>query len=60
MSRLQLVLRGIKRSQGGEIQIRLPITIHQMKLFHLLPSIPSTENYSSIMIWAAMTLAFSD
>ena len=60
MSPLQLVLRGIKRSQGGEIQIRLPITIHYMKLFHLLLSIPSTENYNSIMIWAAMTLAFSD
>ena len=57
-SRLQLVLRGIKRSQGGEIQIRLPITIHHMKLFHLLLSIPSTENYNSIMISAAMTLAF--
>ena len=58
MSRLQLVLCGIKRSQGREIQIRLPITIHHMKLFHLLLSIPSNENYNSIMIWAAMTLAF--
>ena len=51
-------MRGIKRSQGGEIQIRLPITIHHMKLFHLLLSIPSTENYNSIMISVAMTLAF--
>ena len=58
MSRLQLVLRGIKRSQGGEIRIRLPITIHHLQLFHMLLSIPSTQNYDSIVLWAAMTLAF--
>ena len=58
MTRLQLVLRGIKRDQGGQIRIRLPITIHHLQLFHLLLSIPSTKNYDSIMFWAAMTLAF--
>ena len=53
MLRLQLVLRGIKRSQ-----VRLPITIHHLKLFQLLLAIPSTTNFDSVMIWAAMTLAF--
>ena len=58
MLRLQLVLRGIKRSQGDQIRVRLPITIHHLKLFQLLLAIPSTTNFDSFMIWAAMTLAF--
>jgi hypothetical protein len=58
MTRLHLVLRGMKRDQGGQIRIRLPITIHHLQLFHLLLSIPSTKNYDSLMFWAAMTLAF--
>ena len=58
MLRLQLVLRGIKRSQGDKIRVRLPITIHHLQLFRILLVIPQTENYESIMIWAAMTLAF--
>ena len=58
MTRLQLVLRGIKRDQGGQIRIRLPITIYHLQLFHLLLSIPSTKNFDSLMFWAAMTLAF--
>jgi hypothetical protein len=31
MTSLQLVLRGIKRDQGGQIRIRLPITIHYLQ-----------------------------
>ena len=58
MKHLQLVLRGIKRSQGDQIRIRLPITIHHLQLFHMLLSIPATQNYDSLMLWAAMTLAF--
>ena len=58
MLRLQLVLRGIKRSQGDQIRVRLPIAIHHLKLFQLLLAIPSTTNFDSEMIWAAMTLAF--
>ncbi|CAB4010810.1 Retrovirus-related Pol poly from transposon 412 [Paramuricea clavata] len=40
------------------IRVRLPITIHHLQLFHLMLAIPSTQNYESLMIWAAMTLAF--
>lgn len=58
MLRLQLVLRGIKRSQGDKIRVRLPITIHHLQLFRMLLAIPNTTNYESTMIWAAMTLAF--
>ena len=58
MLRLQLVLRGIKRSQGDRIRVCLPITIHHLKLFRLLLAISSTNNFDSLMIWAAMTLAF--
>jgi hypothetical protein len=58
MLRLQLVLRGIKRSHGDQVRVRLPITIHHLKLFRLLLAIPSTQNFDSLMIWAAMTLAF--
>ena len=58
MLRLQLVLRGIERSQGDQIRVRMPITIHHLKLFKLLLAISSTDNFDSLMIWAAMTLAF--
>ena len=58
MKHLQLVLRGITRSPGDQIRIRLPITIHHLQLFHMLLSITSTHNYDSLMLWAAMTLAF--
>ena len=58
MQQLQLVLRGIKRSHGDQSRVRLPITIHHLRLFHLMLAIPSTQNYESLMIWAAMTLAF--
>ncbi len=56
--RLQYVLRGIKRYQGKSSKIRRPITIDHLKLFfHLLqPNI--TGNFDSIMLWAAICLAF--
>ena len=58
MLRLQLVLRGIKRSQGDKVRVRLPITIHHLKLFHMMLALPVTTNFDSIMSWAAITLAF--
>ena len=58
MLRLQLALRGIKRSQGDQIRVRLPITIHHLKLFRLLLAISNINNFDSLMIWAATTLAF--
>ncbi len=58
MLRLKLVLRGIKRSQGESIRVRLPITVHHLKLFHMMLAIPTATNFDSIMFWAAMTLAF--
>ena len=58
MLRLHLVLRGVKRSQGDKIRVRLPITIHNLQMFRMLLAIPATTNYDPIMIWAAMTLAF--
>ena len=58
MLRLQLVLRGIKRSKGQPTRVRLPITINHLKLFKMLLAIPFTQNFESKMIWAAMTLAF--
>ena len=56
--RLQLVCRGIKRAQGTSTRIRLPITIKHLRLFHCLLALSSTSNHDSLMIWAAMTLAF--
>ena len=56
--RLQLVLKGIKRVQGDSIRIRLPITTHHLRLFYFLLCISTTTNHDSLMIWAAMTLAF--
>ena len=58
MLRLQLVLRGIKRSHGDNIRVRLPITIHHLQLFRMLLGITNTQSFDSLMIWAAMTLAF--
>ena len=57
--RLQLVCRGIKRSQGTKLtRVRLPITIKHLRLFHSLLAISYTPNYDSVMLWATMTLAF--
>lgn len=56
--RLELVLRGIKRSQEDKLRVRLQITIYN-------PSFTTVQNasqfskkayYESTMIWAAMTL----
>ncbi len=58
MLRLQLVLRGIKRSHGDNIRVRLPIIIHHLQLFRMLLGITNTQSFDSLMIWAAMTLAF--
>lgn len=41
MLRQHLVLRGIRRSQGDKIRVRLPITIHHQELFRLLLMSPS-------------------
>ena len=57
---LQLICKGITRAQGCSTRVRLPITIHHLKLFFCLLAIPDTSNYDSLMIWAAMTLAFFD
>ena len=58
MLRFQLVLRGVKRSHGQQVRVRLPITIHHLKIFRMLLALPYTQNFDSHMIWAAMTLAF--
>ncbi len=39
MFKLQLVLRGIKRSHGEQARVRLPITIRHLRLFHMLSNI---------------------
>lgn len=56
--RLQMVCKGIKRAQGSGTRVRLPITIEHLNLFFCLLAIPRTKNNDSVMIWAAMTLAF--
>ena len=57
--RLQLVLRGIKRSQAGLVpqRRRLPITISLMvKIQAELALLP--ETYAATMLWAACCMAF--
>ena len=56
--RLQLLLKGIKRVQGAGQKVRLPITVPHLKLFYYQLAIPTTTSKDSIMLWAAMTLAF--
>lgn len=56
--RLQLILRWIKRSQGVNSKARRPITLHISNLFYHLLSVKYTTNKDSLMVWAAMTLAF--
>ena len=56
--RQQLICKGITRPQSCSTRVRLPITIHHLKLFFCLLSIPHSFNYDSLMIWAAMTEAF--
>ena len=47
-----------KTVTGDNIRVRLPITIHHLKLFHMMLALPVTTNSDSIMFWAAITLAF--
>ena len=56
--RLRLILRGIKRSQGVHSTVRRPITLHLLNLFYHLLNVKYTDNKDSLMVWAAMTLAF--
>ena len=56
--RLQLILRGIKCSQEDNSNTRRPITLHILNLFYHLLNIKYTSNKDSLMVWAAMTLAF--
>ena len=56
---LQLVCRSIKRSQGaGSKRVRLPISIQHLRFFYSHLAIPYTPNFDSVILWAAMTLAF--
>ena len=56
---LQLILRGIKRSQGVNSKARRPITLPILNLFYHLLNVKYTTNKDSLMVCAAMTLAFS-
>ena len=56
--RLQLVLRGIKRSPGVNSKVRRPITLPILNLFYPLLNVKYITNKDSLMVWAAMTLAF--
>ena len=55
---LQLILRGIKRRQGDNSKTRRPIILHILNLFYHLLNVKYTSNKDSLMVWAAMTLAF--
>ena len=54
--RLRLILRGFKRSQGHQSKVRRPITLQLLNLFYHQRR--RTDNRDSLMLWAAMTLAF--
>ena len=56
--RLQLILRGVKRSQFDNSKTRRPITLPILNLFYHLLNVRYTSNKDSLMVWAAMTLAF--
>jgi len=56
--RLRPILRGIKRSQGQQSKVRRPITLQLLNLFYYLLNVQHTYNRDSLMLWAAMTLAF--
>ena len=49
--RLQLILRGIKRSQGVNSNIRSPISLQLLSLFYHLLTLQHTDNTNSIMLW---------
>eukprot|EP00794_Sanderia_malayensis_P012898 gene12898-biopygen10284 len=52
------LVRGIKRSQGQKNNIRRPITAKHLNLFFELLRPYTTRHFDSIMLWAAMCLAF--
>ena len=54
--RLRLILWGIKRSQGHHSKVRRPRTLQLLNLFYHQRR--RTDNRDSLMLWAAMTLAF--
>lgn len=56
--RLRLILRGIKRSQGHQSKVGRPITLQLLNLFYHLLNVQRTDNRDSLILWAAMTLAF--
>ena len=56
--RLRLILRGIKRLQGQQSKVRRPITLQLLNLFSYLLNVQHTDNRDSLMLWAAITLAF--
>ena len=56
--RLRLILRGIKRSQGQQSKVRRPITLQPLNWFYYLLNVRHSDNRDSLMLWAAMTLAF--
>ena len=51
--RLQLVLRGIKRSQGVHTRVRRPITLGLLNLFYQLLNVKYTDlgSYDSGLLW---------
>ena len=56
--RLELILRGIKRSQEVHSKFRSPITLQMLNFFYHHLNVNYTNNKDSLMVWAAMTLAF--
>ena len=58
-SRLQYLLRGIKRSQGTSNYVRKPVTTTHLNLFYnLLQPLHHQSSQDSKMLWAAICLAF--
>lgn len=49
--RLQLILRGIKRSQGVNSKTRRPISLQLLSLFYHPLTLQHTDNTNSIMLW---------
>ena len=49
--RLQLILRGIKRSHGVNSKIREPIPLQLLSLFYHLLTLQHTDNTNCIMLW---------
>lgn len=57
-TRLQYVLRGIKRVKGVTTRVRLPITLVHLKLFYRLLHSRTVPLLDERMLWAAISLAF--